>query len=57
MTFLGSTTKISNKKEAKPNVRTVETQKVAFKNLTLEVKGNGGNRIAKNTSIDFRSNR
>ena len=41
MNMLGAAEKKSNKREVKPNVRTVETQKVIFSDLLLEIKGNG----------------
>lgn len=41
MTILGSVDKKSSKKDAKPNVRSVETEKVNFSNFALKVKGNG----------------
>lgn len=41
MTALGSTQKSSNKRPPKNDVRTVEVQGVDFKDITLEIEGNG----------------
>ncbi len=41
MNFLGSTEKTSNKRDFKPEVRTVEVQSVNFGDIALEIKGNG----------------
>ncbi|MBU1101022.1 MAG: HlyD family efflux transporter periplasmic adaptor subunit [Bacteroidetes bacterium] len=41
MSLLGSADKKSSKREAVTSVRSVETQKVEFSNLALEIKGNG----------------
>ncbi len=41
MNFLGSTQKQSNKRETKPEIRTVEVQNLNFGEIALEVKGNG----------------
>jgi multidrug efflux pump subunit AcrA (membrane-fusion protein) len=41
MSFLGSSTPTSQKRAIKPQIRTVNTAKVHFDNLELEVTGNG----------------
>jgi multidrug efflux pump subunit AcrA (membrane-fusion protein) len=41
MTFLGSDTKESNKRDVKEEIRTVEIQNIAFGEIKLEVEGHG----------------
>ncbi len=41
MSFLGSESKQSNKKDLKPDIRTVTVETISFGDLLLQVKGNG----------------